>query len=115
VTVAGDGLSVIYTPAANFYGTETFACTVSDDDTADSGHKDTATGTITVNIVNDAPDAVNDTPAAVDEDSGAHSVAVLANDTDPDNVSPTAANAGLKVVAVTTGNDGELSRSPPMG
>ena len=50
---AGDGL--IYTPAADFYGTETFSYTIRDASGA------TATGEVTVNVTN-----VNDPPVAQD-------------------------------------------------
>ncbi len=65
----------VYTPAANFNGTDSFTYTARDA----SGNTDTATVSITVNEVNDDPIAVIDT-VAVDEDSGAHVINVLAND-----------------------------------
>lgn len=54
-TVNADG-TISYTPNADFHGTDTFAYQVSDGVLAD-----TATVTITVNAVNDAPVAVADT------------------------------------------------------
>jgi subtilisin-like proprotein convertase family protein len=50
VSKNADG-TLTYTPAANFYGTDTFTYTVSDG----NGGTDTATVTITVTPVNDAP------------------------------------------------------------
>ena len=63
VAVNADGLSVDYTPAADFNGTETITYTVSDG-------TDTSTGTFTVTVtaVNDAPVAVANT-LTVDEDA----------------------------------------------
>jgi hypothetical protein len=46
----------VYTPEANFTGTDTFTYTISDG----HGGTDTATVTVTVNPVNDLPDAVDD-------------------------------------------------------
>ena len=56
VAVNADGLSVDYTPAADFNGTETITYTVSDGTDTSIG-----TFTITVTAVNDAPVAVEDT------------------------------------------------------
>ena len=51
VTIASDNRSLLYTPAANFVGTETFTYTIRDPQNA----TDTATVTITVMHVNQAP------------------------------------------------------------
>ena len=67
--------TVTYTPAANFNGADSFTYTVSDGSTTA-----TATVSITVNAVNDAPIAGNDT-ASVNED-GSVNIAVLDNDSD---------------------------------
>ncbi|MGB5982537.1 MAG: Ig-like domain-containing protein, partial [Nonlabens sp.] len=66
---------VIYTPAANFNGTDTFDYTIEDAD----GDTSTATVTVTVNAVNDTPTAVDDV-ATVNEDSGATNIDVTDND-----------------------------------
>ena len=63
--------------------------------------------TINVTAVNDTPDAVDDS-ATVDEDSTNNAINVLANDTDPDNLTPPA-NAGLTVIAVTQGTHGSVT------
>ena len=55
-TVTTDGTSVTYAPVLNFYGTDTFTYEVSDG----NGGSDTATVTVTVSAVNDAPVAVDD-------------------------------------------------------
>jgi Ca2+-binding RTX toxin-like protein len=70
---------VVYTPSADYSGPDSFTFTAADA----SATSAPATVTITVNPVDDAPTAVNDT-ATVAEDSGASPVDVLANDTDID-------------------------------
>jgi len=66
---------VVYTPAPDFNGTDTFDYTIEDAD----GDTSTATVTVTVNAVNDLPTAVDDT-ATVNEDSGATNIDVTDND-----------------------------------
>src|SRR5205814_101681 len=89
-------LTVSYTPAANYFGSDSFTYTITDGTLTS-----TATVNVTVTGANDAPLAVNDT-ATVDEDSGANTIDVRANDTDPDNLAAPF-NAGLTVSAVTQG------------
>ena len=78
VAFDGNG-NVVFTPAANFNGTARF------DYTTDDGNGDTATATVTVAVaaVNDAPVAAEDT-AATSEDTAVTILAatLLANDTD---------------------------------
>jgi len=98
VAVNADGLSVDYTPAANFNGTEVITYTVSDGTLTDA----TGTLTVTVTAVNDAPVAVANT-LTVAEDAALTSTDVIANDTDidGDTLSLTAATtAGSGTVAV---------------
>ncbi|SFC68507.1 Ca2+-binding protein, RTX toxin-related [Pseudooceanicola nitratireducens] len=100
---------LVYTPDADFNGTDTVTYTVTDSE----GNTDTATVTITVNPVNDAPvandDAVNtpeDQPVTFDP---------LANDTDVDGDelsivgTPVSANGGEVVV----NPDGTVTYTPP--
>ena len=82
------GASCTYTPAANFHGIDTFTYTVTDP----GGLSDTATVTITVRAVNDAPVALDDT-ATTPEDT-AVAVAVLGNDSDVDGDSLTVVAVG---------------------
>ncbi|MBK8900370.1 MAG: tandem-95 repeat protein [Anaerolineaceae bacterium] len=70
---------ISYTPAANFFGSESFTYTMNDG----HGGSDTATVTIEVTPVNDMPTANNDYEATT-ENSNAIQINVLANDTDPD-------------------------------
>lgn len=74
VTIGANNLSVNYTPAANFQGTETFTYNLSD------GNGGTTTGTVTVTVtnVNDAPTATADTKTAFK--NTANVLDVLAND-----------------------------------
>jgi hypothetical protein len=98
---------VSYTPAPNYFGGDSFTYTISDNGTSDAGHTDTATVNVTINNVNDPPDALDDS-ATVNEDSSNNAINVLANDTDADNLTPPF-NAGLTVVAVTQGTHGSVT------
>ena len=90
---------VIYTPAANYYGPDSFTHTIADG----NGGSATATVSVTVTPVNDDPVAIDDT-ATVAEDSDATAIAVLANDTlGPD------AGETLTVTAVTQGAHGSVT------
>jgi len=107
VAVNDDGLSVDYTPAADFNGTEIITYTVSDDGTG-TLTDETGTLTVTVTAVNDAPVAVADVLTVV-KDATVTSKDVIANDTDVDGdtLSLTAVStAGTGTVAV---NDDGLS------
>jgi DNA/RNA endonuclease G (NUC1) len=77
-TVAVVNGSAVYTPAENYHGSDNFTYTVSD------GHGGSAQGavSVTINSVNDAPIATNDS-ATTDEDTP-KSIDVVANDTDVD-------------------------------
>ena len=96
-----DGLSVDYTPAADFYGEESIIYTLSD-----GSLNETGTLIITVTAVNDAPVAVADTETVL-EDAALTSINVIANDTnvDPDTLTLTAAaNTGTGTVAINADN-----------
>jgi VCBS repeat-containing protein len=67
--------SITYTPAAGFFGTDTFTYTAEDPSGA------TATAIVTVTVRNAAPIAVNDSLVA--RPGILETLAVLANDTDP--------------------------------
>ena len=82
-SVNPDG-SIDYTPDPDFFGTDSFTYEVCDTTPIPVGPQcDTATVDITVNSVNDGPDAVDDADS-VDEDSSV-TVDVLGNDTDVDD------------------------------
>jgi len=95
-TISQDGKKIIYTPAANFVGTETFTYTIKNQDNT----TDTATITVTVLPMNDPPVGVNDT-LTVSEDSPNNILDVLANDTLGNDTGET-----LRVTAVSTGSAG---------
>lgn len=86
-TLTGTGANRTYTPAANFNGSDSFTFKVNDG-TADSN---VATVSITVNAVNDAPVAVNDS-YGTNEDTPltVAALGVLGNDTDVDGNALTA-------------------------
>ncbi|HZN00089.1 MAG TPA: Ig-like domain-containing protein, partial [Pyrinomonadaceae bacterium] len=105
VTFTPTGVS--YTPNANYFGSDSFTYTISDNETNDAGHTDTATVNVTINNVNDTPDAVDDN-ATVAEDSTNNTINVVANDTDADNLTPPF-NTGLTVIAVTQGAHGTVT------
>ncbi len=98
VTVKSGGLKVVYTPDSDWNGTDSFTYTISDR----NGGTDTATVTVTVNAMNDAPEAKDDT-ASVDEDSSVE-IDVLDNDTDLDG-------DNLTISDVTDGNKGTAAIS----
>lgn len=97
VTVASDGKTLVYTPAANYNGLETFTYTIR---RGASGPTTTATVNVQVQPVNDAPNAANDTKT-VTEDSTNNTIDVLSNDT----ITPDA-NETLTISAVTQGSNG---------
>ncbi|HHP0472517.1 TPA: Ig-like domain-containing protein, partial [Vibrio harveyi] len=97
---------LVFTPAENFNGDATISYTISDGQLTDD-----ATVAVTVNPVNDAPVAVNDT-VATDEDT-AVTIDVLANDSDPENdtLTITAASVPAEQGTVTI-VDGKLVFTP---
>ena len=97
VAINADG-TVRYTPAANWSGSDSFTYTVSDG----IGGFDTATVSVTVNPVNDAPTAVDD--AAVTDEDVSVAVDVLANDYDVEGNS-------LTIVTTTNGAHGSAAAS----
>jgi Domain of unknown function (DUF4082)/Bacterial Ig domain/Bacterial Ig-like domain (group 3)/Calx-beta domain/Cadherin-like domain/Purple acid Phosphatase, N-terminal domain len=70
-SIMAGGMAVNYMPEANFFGDDSFQYTISD------GRGGTATATVTIHVlaVNDAPDFVKGANQAVDEDAPAQTVA----------------------------------------
>ena len=78
VTIAGDGLSLLYTPASNYSGSETFSYTI------EGPVGDTATAEVTVTVASLAdPPLLADDAYTLAEDSGESTLAVLDNDSMP--------------------------------
>lgn len=87
-----------YTPKADFNGSDNFSYTVSDG----AGGSATATVSISVSPVNDAPTAINDSASVAT--NGTVTIHVLANDSDKEG-SP------LSLVSVGSANKGSISIS----
>ena len=107
-----DTALVTYTPAPNYHGSDAFTYRVTDS----AGLWDEATVSITVNSVNDAPVAADDT--ATTDVGMPVTVAVLANDTDVDGdslsvsaVDPVSSHGG----SVTNNAGGTVTYTPPAG
>ncbi len=107
LTINSDG-SFFYTPNANYTGTDTFTYMVMDDAT----ESNVATVTITITPVNDAPIAVNDAAATLED--AAVSGNVLTNDTDADAGTTLTATLGASSVngTVTLTPDGGFTYTP---
>jgi hypothetical protein len=104
-TVVNNGTDVTYTPDTNFNGTDTFTYTVTDGALAD-----TATVTVSVSAVNDAPLAFAESPV-VDEDTSI-TVDVLANDSDVEG-DPLAVDGVTQPANGTVTNNGtDLTYTP---
>ena len=109
VTQNIDG-TLTYTPDMGFSGIDSFDYTISDG----HGGLDTATVTVTVDGVNDAPSAADDM-ASTSMDT-AVVINVLANDTDADNDLLSISNTGLPAHgAVRNNHDGTLTYTPDSG
>ena len=105
----GDG-TVTYTPDADINGTDTFTYEVCDV----TANCVTAEVTITVNPVDDAPQAIDDA-ATVDEDSGPIVIDVAANDIDVDgDLDPTTVSvvSGPSNGTLTNNGDGTFGYEP---
>ncbi len=97
VTIQSSGNSIVYTPAANFTGSETFTYTITDATTG--GLTSTATVTVNVGIDNAPPNAVNDS-FPVTEDAAAADFNLVQNDSTTDT------GETISVSAVGTPNNG---------
>jgi hypothetical protein len=112
-TVSTAGGITTYTPAANFFGTDTITFEIRDNGTPNLS----ATGTITINVtpVNDAPDAVDDSgtgrfiaPGLINQ---AASLDVMRND----SPGPGETNDTIRIVAVGTPTQGGTVEIGPNG
>ena len=88
-TITTDGATLSYSPAPDFFGTETVVYTLTDS----AGGADNATVTFTVANVEDAPVAENDTATTPEDTAVTTNVLANDNDVDGDTLSITSANA----------------------
>jgi Bacterial Ig domain/Right handed beta helix region len=108
--VANNGTSVSYTPAANFFGSDSFTYSISDG----NGGSDTATVNVTVTNVNDPPVA-NGNSYTINQDTVLTVAApgILANDSDIDGDALTAnLVTGPSHGNVTLGTNGSFVYTP---
>ena len=92
--------SIIYTPNPNFFGADSFTCTTRDV----AGATDTATVTVTVNSVNDAPTAA---PGSLTTDEDTPQTLDLA----PSVIDIETADAGLTITITTPASSGAVTVS----
>ncbi len=100
---------IVYTPAANFNGIDSFSYEISDG----NGGSETATVTVNVAAVNDKPVAQND--AATTKQDTAVSINVLANDSDVDGDNLTIASVASANNGVTAIVDNQIVYTPEAG
>ncbi len=98
-SVVNNSIKVTYTPDPGWTGTDTFTYTVSDG----NGGFDTATVTVTVTAGPNRPPVAEDDAKTINEDTPA-TIAVLANDSDPDGDAVT-------VSAVNQGAHGSVTKT----
>jgi hypothetical protein len=115
VAITGGGTGVSYTPNADYFGGDSFTYTVDDG----NGGTDTATVSVNVTNVDDAPVANNDN-YNMNQDTTLTvlpATGVLANDTDIDDVSFTAqlVNGPTHASAFGLNADGSFSYTPLPG
>ena len=104
VTLNADG-SFAYTPTADYNGTDVFTYTASD-----GNQTTTATVNLTVNSINDAPVAGDDS-STLDEDTSTV-ISPLGNDTDVDHDPLTVVDAAAGHGSVSVGTDGTITYTP---
>ena len=118
VVIEADG-TITYTPEANFNGIDSIIYTVADGPVGDTGAKtDTATVTVTVNPVNDAPMASPIDAGMTNEDAAPATIDLLATASDVDTGDTlsaqniTATDDVGAMVAFTDNLDGTLEIDP---
>ena len=106
VTIESDG-SVGYAPVANYAGPDAFDYTVADS----TGATDSATVSVTVTAVNDAPTATNDTASTAEDTTVV--IDVVANDGDVDGDVLAVTSVGAAAAGtVTVEPDGRIRYTP---
>ena len=98
VIIAGDGLSLSFTPDPDWYGTEEFTYTIEDS----HGATDSATITVTVNAINDAPTIIPIEDQTTDEDTSTAAISFTINDVDNDVNGLTVTPASSNIVIIPT-------------
>ena len=107
-TAANANNTITYTPAANYFGPDTFTYTISD------GHGGSASGTVSVNVqaVNDAPVAVTDNVTV--SENGQITIPVVANDTDVDGDAITLTSVGAASHGSIVQNGNNVTYTPAL-
>ncbi len=106
--VINDDQTVTYTPDANFNGPDSFTYTISDGELTD-----TATVSLSVDPVNDPPEAVDDT--ATTSESTSVVIGVLDNDSDEESDVSLSSLTQAGNGSVTSNPDGTLTYTPNEG
>ena len=104
-TVVNNGSDVTYTPDADFNGIDTFTYTVTD-----GALTDTASITVTVTPVNDAPVGNPDAPIVAED--AAVNLDVMANDSDADGDALTIASVTQPVNGTVVNNGSDVTYTP---
>ncbi len=106
-TATVSGGQVLYTPAAGFFGTDTFQYTASD------GNGSTATATVTVQV--NAPVTANPDSYTVQQGSSNNAFSVLTNDTDADGDTLSISSVGTPGHGTATVSGGQILYTPTAG
>ncbi len=106
VVINTDG-TLTYTPDANFNGSDSFTYTVSDG----QGASDTATVVLTITLVNDIPDAVDDTVNTDEDQAVTFDPRSNDSDLDGDPITVTGTSVPANGTVVING-DGTLTYTP---
>ena len=111
VAILSGGTQLSYTPAAGFFGTDSFTYTIEDP----SAQSSTASVTVTVTSTNQAPAAVNDNETVTE--GGVLTFDPRTNDSDPDSdpLTITAKTDGANGVVALLSGSTELSYTPSAG
>ena len=108
VSISADGLTLLYTPAQDFVGTDTLSYGVSD------GNNGSAGATVTVEVYYNRPPVVTNATADTN-DKTAIDIDVLANASDPDGDALVISSAGAQTGTVTITAAQTLRYTPQPG